>query len=203
MTTIFQFHHCAEVWFALHKKFISLSRSHIHQLKNKLNSIVKKSNSMEEYLSKIKEIVNQLALALVVIDDEDLVLLTLNGLLDEFDAFKTTIRARSGAISMEELSSFFCSEVVHMDAKTKKLLEPTVAFSPAKVFLLNLLHIFNLEDMLLVNLEVETLFEVVEKADFIKEMVDSLAILLEAEEDIPPLIFNLLQFVRFVVELVT
>ncbi|XP_028093887.1 uncharacterized protein LOC114293976 [Camellia sinensis] len=132
-STILPFRHCADVWSALHKKFTYLSRSHIHQLKNKLNSVLKQSESMEEYLSKIKDIVSQLALASVAIDDEDLVLLTFNGLPDEFDAFKTSIRARSGCISMEELSSLLCSEAIHMEAKTKKL-EPTVAFSTVKGF---------------------------------------------------------------------
>ncbi|KAF5943563.1 hypothetical protein HYC85_017640 [Camellia sinensis] len=57
-SSILQFHHCSEVWTSLQKCFTSLSRSHVHQLKNKLNSVVKKSNTMEEYLSKIKVIVS-------------------------------------------------------------------------------------------------------------------------------------------------
>ncbi|XP_028123303.1 uncharacterized protein LOC114320347 [Camellia sinensis] len=46
---------------------------------------------MEEYLSKIKVIVSQLALASVIIDDKDLVLITLNGLPLEYDVFSTTV----------------------------------------------------------------------------------------------------------------
>ena len=75
---------------------------------------------MEAYLFKIKEIVNQLALASVIINDEDLVLLTPNGLTDEFDAFTTSIRSRSEPITMDELSSLLCSEAIHMESKTKK-----------------------------------------------------------------------------------
>ena len=88
---------------------------------------------MEEYLFKIKEIVNQLALASVIIDDEDLVLLTLNGLPDGFDAFTTTVRSRSETITMDELSALLCSDAIHMEFKTKKnLLVPTVAFLTVK-----------------------------------------------------------------------
>ncbi|XP_028078599.1 uncharacterized protein LOC114280430 [Camellia sinensis] len=89
--SVLQFHHCLEVWAFLQKRFTTLSRSHVHQLKNKLNSVAKKSDTMEEYLSKIKVIVSQLALASVIIDDKDLVLITLNGLPLEYDDFSTTV----------------------------------------------------------------------------------------------------------------
>ena len=48
----------ADVWNTLEKRFTSLSCSHIHQLKNKLNGISKKYSSMEEYLDQIKDIAN-------------------------------------------------------------------------------------------------------------------------------------------------
>ncbi|GMP75541.1 hypothetical protein CsSME_00032589 [Camellia sinensis var. sinensis] len=46
--------HCSQVWTALKKRYTSLSRSHIHQLKNKLQSVSKKGLSMEEYPYKSK-----------------------------------------------------------------------------------------------------------------------------------------------------
>ncbi|GMQ02736.1 hypothetical protein CsSME_00048827 [Camellia sinensis var. sinensis] len=49
---------------------------------------------MEEYLTQIKEISNQLRLASSMVDDEDMVLRTLNGLPEEYDAHKTAIRAQ-------------------------------------------------------------------------------------------------------------
>lgn len=112
--------HCYEIWSALEKRFTSLSRSHIHQLKNRLNTITKGANTMEDFLRQIQDIAEQLSLASSPIDEEDLVLITLNGLPDEFDAFKTTIRARTEPILMQELSSLLCSEAIHVDAKAKK-----------------------------------------------------------------------------------
>ena len=44
--------HCGtstEVWNTLATRFTSLSRSHIHQLKNKLNHLTKKNLTMEDY----------------------------------------------------------------------------------------------------------------------------------------------------------
>lgn len=64
---------------------------------------------MEDYLNQFKSISDQLALASAPVEDEDLVLLVLNGLPDEYNAFKTTIRARSDPISMEDLSSLLWS----------------------------------------------------------------------------------------------
>ena len=132
-SSVLHLHSCAEIWTALHKRFTSLSRSHIHQLKNKLNNISKKSDSMENYLSKINALVSQLALVSSFIDDEDLVLLTLNGLPNEYDAFKTTIRARAESISMEELTALLLSESVHIESKLQTLSsEPTMAFSAVR-----------------------------------------------------------------------
>lgn len=70
-----------------------MSRSHIHQIKNHLNHLTKESKSIEEYLHQIKDLADQLALASLPVDEEDLVLLSLNGLRNEFDALKTTIHA--------------------------------------------------------------------------------------------------------------
>lgn len=51
--------HCgtsSEVWTTLVTRFPSLSRSHVHQLKNKFNYIVKKNLTMEEYFNQIKTV---------------------------------------------------------------------------------------------------------------------------------------------------
>ena len=61
-TSVLQCSTSCEVWTLLTKRFTSLSRSHVHQLKNKLNAISKKSLSMEDYLLQIKTISDQLAL---------------------------------------------------------------------------------------------------------------------------------------------
>mgnify|MGYP003703378157 FL=1 len=120
-SSVLHLQHSAEVWQVLSKRFTTLSRSHIHQLKNQLTNLTKTSQSIEEYLSQIKELADQLALASSPVDAEDLVLITLNGLPAAFDAFKTTIRARSEAISVEELSSLLCSESIHMHSKIKNI----------------------------------------------------------------------------------
>ncbi|GMQ00457.1 hypothetical protein CsSME_00047546 [Camellia sinensis var. sinensis] len=107
-TSVFHCKSCQEIWTYLDKRFTSLSRSHIHQLKNKLSSIMKKS-----------DLADQLALAVSPIEDEDLVLITLNGLPSEYNALKVAIRARSEAITMEDLAFLLCSEALHIEADHK------------------------------------------------------------------------------------
>lgn len=103
-----------EVWSFLSKRFTSLSRSHVHQLKNKLGSVSKKSKPMEEYLEQIKAIANQLALVTTSVDDDDLILAALNGLPSDYDPLATTIRAQLGTITMEQVSALlwnrYCRE---------------------------------------------------------------------------------------------
>lgn len=73
-----------EVWIALEKRFSSLTRSHIHELKTSLHTVTKNSNeSIDDYLIRIKELVDKLATVSIVIDNEDLLLYTLNGLPSE------------------------------------------------------------------------------------------------------------------------
>ncbi|CAL5415270.1 unnamed protein product [Camellia sinensis] len=108
-----------EVWISLEKQFLFLSRSHIHQLKNQLNRLSKKGHLMEDYLGQVKTLSDQLTLVSSPIDDEDLVLIILNGLPDEYSAFKTTIQARAKSISVDCLCSSLCSEAVHVKSSAK------------------------------------------------------------------------------------
>lgn len=108
-----------EVWLSLEKRFTTLSRSHIHQLKDQLSTVEKGTKSMEDYLKQIKEIADQLAMASCPIQDEDLVFHILHGLPGAYDAFKTSIRTRSAPISVEELASLLCSEAIHIDSHSK------------------------------------------------------------------------------------
>ena len=73
-----------EVWITLEKRFTTLSRSHNNQLKNQLNNRSTKSGPMEDYLQKIRDVANELALASNPVDDEDLVLIAIRGLPDEY-----------------------------------------------------------------------------------------------------------------------
>ncbi|XP_028071092.1 uncharacterized protein LOC114273489 isoform X2 [Camellia sinensis] len=118
-TSVFHYKTSCEAWTALQSRFTSLSCSHIHQLKNKMSRLTKKGLSMDAYLTEFKTIADQLALACAPVDDEDIVLFILNGLPDEYNAFKTTICARSDSISPENLCSLLRSEEIHIESAHK------------------------------------------------------------------------------------
>ncbi|THF98921.1 hypothetical protein TEA_022128 [Camellia sinensis var. sinensis] len=56
-----------------------------------------------------------------LVDDDDLILLILNGLPDEYNALKTTVHARLDPISMDQLCSLLCSESIHVEASLKHM----------------------------------------------------------------------------------
>ncbi|GMP80811.1 hypothetical protein CsSME_00035781 [Camellia sinensis var. sinensis] len=84
---------------------------------------------MEDYLGQVKTLSDQLTLVSSPIDDEDSVLIILNGLPDEYSAFKTTIRARAESISVDCLCSLLCSEVVHVESSAKHSSSAEVPFA--------------------------------------------------------------------------
>lgn len=55
----------------------------------------------------------------VLVDDEDLVIYTLNGLPSEFNTFRTSMRTRSRLVSFAELHVLLNSEVVAIDKQSK------------------------------------------------------------------------------------
>lgn len=65
------------VWNALEKRFASLSRSHIIQLKTQLQSLKKGSQSITEYIQRIKHLSDSLASASSPIDEDDLIIYVL------------------------------------------------------------------------------------------------------------------------------
>ncbi|XP_020699740.1 uncharacterized protein LOC110112009 [Dendrobium catenatum] len=80
-----------EVWTELERRLQSTSRSRVIQLNNDLHHIQMNNLTMQQYLSQIKTIVDNIAAADVKIDPEDIVLYTLNGLPPSYNSFKTAI----------------------------------------------------------------------------------------------------------------
>lgn len=82
----------------------------------KPNSNIKKGpQSIIEYVQKIKTISDSLAAVSCPVDEEDLIIHTLNGLPPEYGAFKTAIRTRSSPISIEELHVLLLREEMNLD----------------------------------------------------------------------------------------
>ncbi|KAJ8622023.1 hypothetical protein MRB53_030552 [Persea americana] len=73
------------------------------------------SLSIDEYVKKIKHIVDSLATVCSPVDDEDIIIYTLNGLPPEYGSFRTSIRTRSAPILLEELHVLLQCEELNLD----------------------------------------------------------------------------------------
>ena len=92
-----------QAWDTLNKLFASKIRHRILYLKDRLSRSFKGTQSMAQYLHGIKAVADELAVIHCQIDDDDLVIHTLNGLGSEFREVSAAIRARENPISFDEL----------------------------------------------------------------------------------------------------
>ena len=99
-----------EVWKVLENRFSSISRSHVMNLKGKLHNLKKGTESVDAYLRKIKVVRDKLLAVGVILDDEELLHITLKGLPKEYNAFVSGIRTRSTPLSFGELSTMLNDE---------------------------------------------------------------------------------------------
>ncbi|KAL5716461.1 hypothetical protein ACHQM5_018148 [Ranunculus cassubicifolius] len=111
-----------ELWKTLETRFATLTRSHVLQLRSRLQAIRKGSSSITNYLQQIKEISDSLAASGNRINDYDLVFHILNGLPSEYDAFATSIRVREPIVSSDQLHSLLLTEELSIESRNARLL---------------------------------------------------------------------------------
>ena len=92
-----------EAWIRLNDRYNTFSRSHVMQLKTEMYTITKGMDSVEIYLQKVTRARNKLDALGVRMEDEDIVVVVLNGLPAEFNLIKAIIRGRKSPIAMQEL----------------------------------------------------------------------------------------------------
>uniref|UniRef100_A0A2N9HRC0 Retrotransposon Copia-like N-terminal domain-containing protein n=1 Tax=Fagus sylvatica TaxID=28930 RepID=A0A2N9HRC0_FAGSY len=98
------------IWKVIMNQYTSVSRSSIVNLKRELNSIKKNSDSVTEYLQKIKEARDKLVSVGVHIDDEEILHLVLQGLPTEFHAFTSAMLTKNESVRFEELHTLMKTE---------------------------------------------------------------------------------------------
>ena len=102
------------VWKVLEKRFASISTSSVMRLRNELSAVKKGADSIDIYFQKIKQICDKLAAVSVILDDEELHHVALNGLPSDYDSFSSAIRTRSDVLTVEELNTL-------LDAKERAI----------------------------------------------------------------------------------
>ena len=74
-------------------------------LKGELHNIRNGVDSVDLYLQKIKVIKDKLLIVRVIVEDEELLHITLKGLPKEYNAFRSAIRTKSTHVSFDDLST--------------------------------------------------------------------------------------------------
>uniref|UniRef100_A0A2N9HAK4 Reverse transcriptase Ty1/copia-type domain-containing protein n=1 Tax=Fagus sylvatica TaxID=28930 RepID=A0A2N9HAK4_FAGSY len=98
------------IWKVIINRYTSISRSSIVNLKRELHSIKKNSDSVTQYLHKIKDARDRLVSVGVFIDDEEILHIVLQGLPTEFHSFTSAMLTKNEAVTFEELHTLMKTE---------------------------------------------------------------------------------------------
>ena len=74
-------------------------------LRNELSAVKKGTDTIDGYFQKIKQIRDKLVVVFVVLDDEELLHIALDGLPSEYDSFSSAVRTQNDVLSVEELNT--------------------------------------------------------------------------------------------------
>ncbi|KAI0498995.1 hypothetical protein KFK09_019895 [Dendrobium nobile] len=99
----------------------------LYSSKNELHNIQMKSLNMTQYLQQIKTIVDNISFAGATIDQEDVLLYTMNGLPPSYNALKTTIRAMQSPMDLDTLYSLLIIEEINLQSQSLRQLTITDA----------------------------------------------------------------------------
>ncbi|KAM1941804.1 hypothetical protein ACFX13_029341 [Malus domestica] len=122
-----------DLWLNLEHRFGGVSAAHIHQLRSRLHSVHKGDLSISDYLQKIKGLTDSLMAAGAPVSDHDLIVVTLNGLPDEYESFIDSIMLRLSTTTLDDLHGLLLNKEVFMLRKKKSVnssaSEPFQAFA--------------------------------------------------------------------------
>ncbi|KAM2012136.1 hypothetical protein ACFX1T_024034 [Malus domestica] len=102
--------HASEMWMSLHDRFSTVTKASIFQLKTELQNIKKGTESISQYLQRVKDARDHLAAAGVSFDDDDIIIITLKWLPSEYNTFRTVIRRRDNVISLKDFRAQLLAE---------------------------------------------------------------------------------------------
>jgi histone deacetylase 1/2 len=118
--------HAHEVWDKIHKYFNSVLKSRARQLRSELKNTKKLSKSVNEYLLRIKAIVNSLIAVGDSVSEQEQVDSILEGLPREFNSFVMMVYSRFETPTVEDVEALLLLQEVQFD-KFKQELNNTSA----------------------------------------------------------------------------
>ena len=111
-----------DMWVQLQDRFSTVTKARIFQMKSELQTIKKGLEPVSQYLQRIKDARDHLSAAGVYFEDEDIVILALNGLSSDYNTFRCMVRGRDNVLSLKD----FCSQLLAEEAT----IEQTHSSSP-------------------------------------------------------------------------
>lgn len=91
-----------EIWSKIERTYAQRSVARIMQLKQQLQSLKKGSDSISEFVMKLKAIGDALAAAEEVMSDRDLIMSLLNGAGHEYDSIVTLVSSQQNTMPLED-----------------------------------------------------------------------------------------------------
>lgn len=107
--------HSHEVWEKIHKYFNSVLKSRARQLRSELKNTKKLARSVNEYLLRIKSIVNSLIAVGDIVSEQEQVDAILEGLPEDFNSFMMMIYSRFETPTVEDVEALLLLQEVQFE----------------------------------------------------------------------------------------
>ncbi|CAJ2646763.1 unnamed protein product [Trifolium pratense] len=125
--------HAHEVWESIHKYFNSVLKSRARQLRPELKNTKKLSRSVNEYILRIKTIVNSLIVVGDIVSEREQVDAILEGLPEEFNPFVMMVYSRFETPVVEEVEALLLLQEAQFEKFRQELANPSVSTNIAQM----------------------------------------------------------------------
>ncbi|XP_062028327.1 uncharacterized protein LOC133744204 [Rosa rugosa] len=119
-----------EVWYSLEDRYAKLSKFKAFELKTSMQKIRKGNDSIDKYMERFKTVRDQLFVAGILIPDDEIVSLILNGLHAEYATIRLIIRTKESSTSLTELRTLLLDVEADLDRERLYNLVLTRYFHP-------------------------------------------------------------------------
>ncbi|PNX90864.1 retrovirus-related Pol polyprotein from transposon TNT 1-94, partial [Trifolium pratense] len=123
--------HAYEVWDTIHKYFNSVLKARARQLRSELKNTKKLTRSVNEYLLRIKSIVNSLIAVGDVVSVQEQVDAVLEGLPEEYNSFVMLVYSRFETPTVEDVEALLLLQEVQFEKFRQELTNPSVSANVA------------------------------------------------------------------------
>jgi hypothetical protein len=132
LSTVARFTSSQATWSSLEKRYASQSKNRILQLRHDLLTVKGEGLSISDFVDKINQIVDNLALAGKPIDDDELVNIILNNVGPAYEVTVSSAQARDTSISYDDLVALLLNAEMRLKAQQTPSLEasPTAMYAP-------------------------------------------------------------------------